>query len=114
MNVFVNINITHARQWCEDYFHWYNLKHHHSCLSGFTPEQVFTGRYHDVAKQKQQTLDACFAQNPERFVRGRPSVRLPPTFVAINPIITENSANTLMCDRVNFPTLTAAGYMSSK
>ena len=107
-------SITQARQWCEDYFHWYNVQHHHSGLSGFTPEQVFTGRYHDVAKQKQQVLDARFEQNPERFVRGRPSVRMPPTFVAINPIVIDNGASASMGDRVNFPTLTAAGYVSGK
>ena len=30
-----------ARRWCEDYFQWYNVEHHHSGLAGFTPEQVF-------------------------------------------------------------------------
>lgn len=103
--------ITHARRWCEDYFHWYNFKHHHSGLSGFTPEQVFTGRYNEVAKHKQRALDTRFEQNPERFVRGRPRVKLPPKFVAINPITTEESANAVS-DQVNFPTLTAAGYTS--
>lgn len=107
-------NITQARQWCEDYFHWYNFQHHHRGLSGFTPEQVFTGRYHEIATQKQHVLDVRFAQNPERFVRGRPRVRMPPTFAAINPIVIENGANASMSDRVNFPTLTAAGYVSGK
>ncbi len=105
--------ITHARRWCEDYFHWYNFEHHHSGLSGFTPEQVFTGRYNEVAKYKQRALDARFEQNPERFVRGRPSAKLPPKFVAINPITTEEGANAVN-DHVNFPTLTAAGYVSGK
>lgn len=107
-------SISHARQWCEEYFQWYNFKHHHSGLSGFTPEQVFTGRHPEVATQKQKALDACFRKNPERFVRGRPSVKLPPEFVAINPISIETMNNDSMSDRVNFPTLTAAGYMSGK
>ncbi len=104
---------THARHWCEDYFRWYNLEHHHSGLSGFTPEQVFTGRYQAVAEQKQRALDERYEQNPERFVKGRPAVRLPPAFVAINPIPAEDGGNILE-DRVNFPTLTAAGYVSDQ
>jgi len=103
-------NLAHARGWCEDYFHWYNFEHHHSGLSGFTPEQVFTGRHKAVAEQKQLALDARYQLNPERFVKGSPTVRLPPEFVAINPLIDEVSGD-LLTDHVNFPTLTAAGYV---
>lgn len=102
-------SIAHARDWCEEYFGWYNVKHHHSGLAGFTPEQVFTGRYHEVAKRKQQALDARYAHNPERFVRGRPKVTMPPESVAINPIL-PNEEEIIIGDRVNFPTLSAAGY----
>lgn len=105
-------SMVQARQWCEDYFDWYNFKHHHSGLVGFTPEQVFTGRYREVAKQKQQALDERFEKNPERFVKGPPCVKLPPTFVAINPLDLEASADSAVSDHVNFPTLTAAGYVS--
>ncbi|MCF6299288.1 MAG: IS3 family transposase [Thiomicrorhabdus sp.] len=102
----------HAQRWCEDYFDWYNFKHHHSGLAGFTPEQVFTGRYRDVAKQKQRALDARFETNPERFVKGRPQVKMPPEFVAINPLTAEEASELGVSDKVNFPTLTAAGYVS--
>jgi putative transposase len=37
--------LAHAKGWCEYYLDSYNFKHHHSGLAGFTPEQVFTGRY---------------------------------------------------------------------
>jgi len=106
-------SIDHARHWCEDYFHWYNVKHHHSGLTGFTPEQVFTGSYHEIAKIKQVPLDQRYAKNPERFVRGQPKVKMPPDSVAINPISIEQDANP-MSDNVNFPTLIAAGYVSVK
>ncbi len=105
--------VSHARHWCEAYFRWYNVEHHHSGLSGFTPEQVFTGRYKELAEQKQRVLDARYEQNPERFVRGHPTVTLPPDFVAINPISVDEEGDAL-ADRVNFPTLTAAGYVSGK
>jgi putative transposase len=51
-------NEAHARRWCEDYFIWYNDEHHHSGIAGYTPEQVFTGRYNAIAEQKQRALDA--------------------------------------------------------
>ena len=104
-------DIMHARRWCEPYFDWYNFKHHHSGLRGFTPEQVFTGRYVEVAADKQRAIDAHYRDHPERFVHGQPCVALPPWFVAINPITAEHDDGTL--DRVNFPTLTAAGATKS-
>lgn len=103
-------SVAHARGWCEDYFDWYNFKHHHSGLAGYTPEQVFTGRYREVAIDKQKALDERYALNPERFVKGRPIVSLPPESVAINPIVQSEDGN-VIDDRVNFPTLTAAGYV---
>ncbi len=103
-------SVAHARGWCEDYFDWYNFKHHHSGLAGFTPEQVFTGRYREVAIDKQQALDERYALNRERFVKGRPMVAMPPLSVAINPII-QNEDGGIIEDRVNFPTMTAAGYV---
>lgn len=103
-------DVSHARHWCEDYFDWYNFEHHHSGLAGFTPEQVFTGRYHEIAKQKQLALDERYKRNPERFVRGRPTVQMPPETVAINPIV-ERVEDVRIDDCVNFPTLTAAGYV---
>ena len=99
----------HGRRWCEDYFDWYNFEHHHSGLAGYTPEQVFTGRYQEMAKLKQQVLDERYSLNPERFVRGRPTAPMPPKSVVINPF-TDSDGDTENNDCVNFPTLSAAGY----
>ena len=103
-------DIHHARQWTEEYVHWYNTEHHHSGLAGFTPEQVFTGSYHNIAKAKQCALDVGYHKHPERFVKGRPIVPMPPKTVAINPI-TASDDGEYVDERVNFPTLTAAGYV---
>lgn len=102
-------SVSHASQWCEEYFDWYNFSHHHSGLAGFTPEQVFTGRYVEVARQKQIALDAMYEQYPERFVKARPVVAMPPTSVAINPVVPDENG-VIVDSRVNFPTLNAAGY----
>lgn len=98
-------NICHATQWCESYFDWYNFDHHHSGLSGYTPEQVFTERYPVIAKEKQRALDERYEHNPERFVKGRPRAPMPPECVEINHITTQDIADGVS-STVNFPTLT--------
>ena len=94
----------HARTWCETYFDWYNFEHHHAGLAGYTPEQVFTGRYREVAADKQRALDKRYSLNPERFVRGNPKAASPPSRVVINPATPEQLAAGAS-DQVNFPTL---------
>ncbi len=105
-------NPAHARQWCEDYYRWANFQHHHSGLNGYTPEQVFTSSYQQIARIKQAALNIRYTQNPERFVKGKPVVKMPPNEVAINPISAEDIAEGVI-DAVNFPTLHAAGYQSN-
>lgn len=102
----------HARGWCDDYYQWANFHHHHSGLNGYTPAQVFTGEYKVMAVTKQAALDKRFRKNPERFVKGRPLVKMPPSEVAINPITADDLAAGVP-DQVNFPTLHAAGYRAN-
>lgn len=97
-------NVAHANRWCGDYFDWYDFHHHHSGLCGYTPEQVSTGRYKTVARQKQQALDMRYNENPERFVRGLPLVAMPPAQVVINPVTPEKIVDGVST-KVNFPTL---------
>lgn len=97
-------SIAHAQQWCDDYVKWYNFHHHHSALEGFKPVQVFTGEYMAVAGIRQQALDEQYAAYPARFVRGRPVVKLPPSEVYINPVMTEDGTPDPLAT-VNFPTL---------
>jgi putative transposase len=76
----------HGRRWCVDFFGWYNDAHHHEGLNFFTPADVFFGRVDVVAARRQEALTAAFARHPERFFRGAPIVRRPPSRVALNPI----------------------------
>ncbi len=76
-----------AQLWCADYVDWYNHRHHHSALAGFTPMQVFTGQCSVLAQQRQAALDAVFLKHPERFSKGRPNVAMPPRAVFINPVV---------------------------
>ena len=98
-------NTAHATQWCDSYFHWLNFSHHHSGLCGYTPEQVFTGRYQQISTIRQRALDQQFANHPERFINGAPKVSMPPESVAINPVTEEDLAEGISATVVNFPTL---------
>lgn len=62
-------SIAHIRQWYSACVDWYNLQHHHSGLAGFTPEQVFNGRYRAIAEVCQQALDESVEAHYERFTR---------------------------------------------
>lgn len=109
---------THARQWCEGYFDWYNFQHHHSSLAGFTPAQVFTGQHQEVILDRQKAVDQMYDTHPERFVKGHPMVKAPPGVVEINPIPQE-LVDKGMENIVNFPTLSAVkermtGYQPSQ
>jgi len=83
--------------------HWYNQDHHHSSLAGFTPQQVFTGEYLEVAQVRQMALDDMYDRHPERF-KGRPTVQMPATEVGINPV-PEGADQATVEKGVNFPTL---------
>ncbi len=77
----------HARGWLAPFFGWHNDEHHHSGLALFTPADVYFSRVEQVRSIRQAALDAMYAAHPERFVHGAPRVRLPPTEVSINPIV---------------------------
>lgn len=106
-------HITHAQQWCGDYFDWYNHRHYHSGLAGFTPEQVFTGRYIDLAGRRNAALQVHYAGHPERFVKGPPKVELPAQQVTINPLYREDGSWDNEAG-VNFPTLGAVKQRMAK
>ena len=79
-------DLNHARQWCGEFFDWYNDEHHHSGLNGHIPADVFHGRANAVNAVKQRALDAAYSAHPERFVNGPPTAKAPPTKVSINPL----------------------------
>ena len=79
-------DVAHARRWFTEFFEWYANRHRHSGLALFTPADVFFGRVAGLAQTRQLALDDAYRAHPERFVRGRPVVRLPPAKVTINPL----------------------------
>jgi putative transposase len=78
-------SIQHAREHCVDFFAWYNDQHRHSGLALMTPRDVHDGKVNERLAKRKAVLDAAFAANPERFVRGNPRPAEPPSAVWINP-----------------------------
>lgn len=76
--------ITHARRWARAFFRWYNQAHHHTGLALMTPATVHYDEVQHVNERRQQTLDAAYAEYPERFVGGRPTSPQLPQEVWIN------------------------------
>jgi putative transposase len=78
-------SLQHARNFCQEFFPWYNTEHRHSGLGLLTPEVVHTHRSGEVRERRQQTLNLAYAAHPERFVRKPPQPPALPTEVWINP-----------------------------
>ena len=78
-------SIEDARSFCQDFFPWYNIEHHHSGIGLLTPEMLHHDRAEEVIRHRQDTLSQAYERNPERFVRAHPKPPDKPTAVWINP-----------------------------
>ena len=93
--------IEDARNFCHDFFIWYNCEHRHSGINMLTPYDV----HHNLAKrrisERVKILQAAYALNPERFVRGTPTHPALPEAVWINKpktcVFAENFAGGKSC-----------------
>ena len=75
---------TAARTWVRAFVAWYNTDHRHSGIGLLPPHVVHDGQADAVTAARQQTLDAAYAAQPTRFVRGHPVPPHVPTAVGIN------------------------------
>lgn len=78
-------SLVDSRQWCQEFFPWYNQEHHHTGLALFTPADVHYGRVDAILAQRQAVMDQIYLAHPERFVKGPPLVPAPPVAAWINP-----------------------------
>jgi putative transposase len=74
-----------AREFCRDFFGWYNNEHHHSALGLLAPAAVHYGQAKEILQQRQQVLEGFYSRHPERFVKGSPRPAELPQAVWINP-----------------------------
>ena len=47
---------------------------------------MFSGEHLEIDQVRQSELDAIYGRHPERFIQGRPAVRMAPVEVCINPV----------------------------
>jgi putative transposase len=73
-----------ARAFCQHFFGWYNLAHHHSGIGLLVPADVHHGRAEQVQAARAEILTAAYATHPERFVRRPPRPPALPTLAWIN------------------------------
>jgi putative transposase len=77
-------SLEHARQFCREFFDWYNNEHRHSGIGMLTPAAVHSGLGEAVLERRRVVLEAAYAKHPERFVRGTPKPGELPVAVWIN------------------------------
>ncbi len=78
-------SIEDAIAFCRSFFRWYNTQHRHAGIAMLTPEDVHCGKADHKLKIRQLALDEARRNNPQRFVRGRPTIQRLPRAVWINP-----------------------------
>ncbi len=77
-------SIDHAREFCREFFAWYNHAHRHSGIALMSPATVHYGRAEETYSARQAVLDAAYAANPGRFVRKAPTPPKLPAAAWIN------------------------------
>ncbi len=86
--------IEDARDFCEQFFSYYNHEHRHSGIGLHTPASVHYGTAAEVRAKRAETLDAAYIANPGRFRHRRPLPPKIPTVAWINkPTIGNDAQN---------------------
>lgn len=73
-----------ARAHMRTFFDWYNNEHYHSGIEMHTPASVHHGWAKDVCQKRKATMDKFIQNNPNRFVKGKNSIKYVSTEVWIN------------------------------
>lgn len=85
-------SIQDAREYCREFFKWYNEDHYHSGLNYLTPHSVHHGEADKRVKQRQNTMIDVYNRYPERFRNGVPKISGIPEKVWINKPEKNNNA----------------------
>ena len=76
--------IEEAKDFCREFFQWYNTEHRHGGIGLLAPQQVHLGHAPAVIEHRQKVLAAAYAARPDRFVGGPPGAAELPVEVWIN------------------------------
>ena len=85
-----------ARSFCQGFFTWYNLEHHHSGIALMTPRVVHYGLAEETYNAREKVLLAAYKAHPERFVRKPPAPFSLPKAAWINPPKPMNETENLL------------------
>ena len=85
-------SIQDARAFCQGFFGWYNVEHHHSGIALLTPADVHYGRAEQVTSARAVVLEGAYGAHPERFVRKPPQPPRLPEAVWINKPVDPSEA----------------------
>jgi len=77
--------IEDARQFCREFFPWYNNEHKHTGINLLSPTDVHHGDAELIIALRQIVLNKAYALHPERFVRKIPEHKPMQQAVWINP-----------------------------
>jgi len=77
-------SIEDSRNFCQDFFPWYNKEHRHTGIGLLTPESVHYGFAQEIQIARGDILRAAYDAHPERFVKKIPVPPLLPEAVWIN------------------------------
>jgi putative transposase len=83
--------IQDARNFCVDFFSWYNNEHQHTGIGLMIPYQVHYGLAADIHQFRAKVLEAAFEKHPQRFKGSLPKPPKLPTEVWINKPKDENA-----------------------
>lgn len=60
-------SIQDAREFCQEFFRWYNTVHKHSGIGLMSPEQVHYGQAQKILQQRAVVLELAFKEHKKRF-----------------------------------------------
>jgi putative transposase len=61
------VSLSEARDWVENFTHWYNNEHRHSKLNFVTPAQRHARQDREILKNRKLVLEAAKEMNPNRW-----------------------------------------------
>lgn len=76
--------IESARDFCREFFTWYNKEHYHSGIGYYTPESVHYEYCYETYNDRSAVLLGAYKSNPERFRNKIPKPHKPPKEAWIN------------------------------
>ena len=82
--------IEDARDFCREFFSWYNQENRHTGIALLTPEIVHYGRAEEAIGKRNEVLMQAFIKHPDRFKWKIPKAPELPNAVWINPPKLEN------------------------